>query len=47
MTVPRTKGISTKVTQDEYATLERVADGETLSEWTRAVLLKAARNSAN
>jgi hypothetical protein len=42
MTVPRTKGISTKVTQDEYATLERVAAGETLSEWTRAVLLKAA-----
>jgi hypothetical protein len=42
MTVPRTKGISTKVTQAEYATLERVAAGETLSEWTRGVLLKAA-----
>jgi hypothetical protein len=42
MPVPRTKGISTKVTEDEYATFERLAAGETLSEWTRGVLLRAA-----
>jgi hypothetical protein len=41
MTVLRTKGLSTKVTEDEYARFERLADGETLSEWTRATLLKA------
>jgi len=41
MTVPRTKGTSTKVTEDEYAMIERVAAGETLSEVTRAVLLRA------
>lgn len=41
MTVLRTKGLSTKVTEDEYAMFERLADGETLSEWTRDVLLKA------
>ena len=41
MTVLRTKGLCTKVTEEEYATFERLADGETLSEWTRDMLLKA------
>jgi len=43
MAILRTKCISTKVTDDEYATLEAVAGGQTLSAWTREVLLKAAR----
>ena len=38
----RTKSIGTKVTDDEYATLERLAVGQTLSEWVREVLLAAA-----
>ena len=42
MAVLRTKGLSTKVTDDEYAMFERLADGETLSEWIRDVLLQAA-----
>jgi hypothetical protein len=42
MTAPRTKGISTKVTEEEYAMFERLAGNETLSEWTRGVLLRAA-----
>ena len=33
MTVPRTKGLCTKVTEDEYARFERLAGGETLSDW--------------
>ena len=41
MTVLRTKGLCTKVTDEEYATFERLADGETLSEWVRDTLLKA------
>jgi putative stress-induced transcription regulator len=41
MTVPRTKGLCNKVTEEEYATFERLADGETLSEWVRNMLLKA------
>ena len=41
MTVLRTKGLCTKVTEEEYATFERLADGETLSEWVRDMLLKA------
>ena len=46
MPVPRTKCISTKVTHDEYATLERVAAGRTLSAWTRDVLLTTARSDS-
>ena len=38
----RTKSISTKVTDDEYARLERLAVGQTLSEWVRDVLLATA-----
>src|SRR5579863_2575024 len=41
MTILRTKGLCTKVTDEEYATFERLADGETLSEWVRDTLLKA------
>ena len=41
MTALRTKGLSTKVTEDEYARFERLAGGATLSEWTRETLLKA------
>ena len=41
MTVLRTKGLCTKVTDEEYATFERLADGETLSEWVSDMLLKA------
>ena len=43
MSVLRTKCISTKVTDDEYARLEALAGERTISEWVRAVLLKAAR----
>ena len=38
----RTKSISTKVTDEEYARFEGLAGEQTLSEWVRAVLLKAA-----
>jgi hypothetical protein len=38
----RTKSISTKVTEEEYVRLEALADGHTMSEWVREVLLKAA-----
>ena len=41
MTALRTKGLSTKVTEDEYLRFERLAGGATLSEWTRDTLLKA------
>jgi len=39
----RTKSISTKVTEEEYAQLEALAGGQTISEWARDVLLKAAK----
>ena len=38
----RTKSVGTKVTEDEYATLARLAEGQTLSEWVRDVLLAVA-----
>ena len=38
----RTKSVGTKVTEDEYATLARLAEGRTLSEWVRDVLLAIA-----
>ena len=37
--IRRTKSIGTKLTAEEYAQLVRVADGHTLSEWVRDVLL--------
>lgn len=39
----RTKSISTKVTDEEYAQLEVLAGRQTISEWARDVLLKAAK----
>lgn len=39
----RTKSISTKVSDEEYAQFEALAGGQTMSEWTRDVLLKAAK----
>ena len=38
----RTKGISTKVTEDEYRMLELRSTGTTVSEWARDVIIKAA-----
>ena len=43
MASQRTKSIGTKVTDEEYARLEALAGEQTISEWVRAVLLKAAR----
>jgi len=42
----RTKSISTKVTDEEYAQLEALAGEQTISEWTRDVLLKASKPNA-
>lgn len=39
----RTKSVSTKVSDEEYAQFEALAGGQTISEWTRDVLLKAAK----
>jgi hypothetical protein len=36
----RTKSISTKVTDEEYAQMEALAGGQTISEWARDVLLR-------
>lgn len=43
----RTKSISTKVTDEEYALFEALAGGQTISEWTRDVLLKATKPNAS
>jgi len=43
----RTKSVSTKVTDEEYAQLEALAGKQTISEWARAVLLKAAKRNAD
>jgi predicted nucleic acid-binding Zn ribbon protein len=45
MPTPRTKSISTKVTDQEYAQFEALAGEQTISEWAREVLLKAAKPS--
>jgi hypothetical protein len=42
----RTKSISTKVTDEEYAQMEALAGEQTISEWARDVLLKAAKPNA-
>jgi hypothetical protein len=42
----RTKSISTKVTDEEYALFEALAGEQTISEWARDVLLKAAKPNA-
>jgi hypothetical protein len=41
----RSKSISSKVTEEEYAQFELLAGDQTISEWARDVLLKAARPS--
>ena len=41
-TIRRTKSIGTKLTAEEYDQVVRVADGHTLSEWARDVLLGIA-----
>ena len=47
MPVLRTKCISTKVTDEEYARLEALAGEQTISEWVRGVLLKSPAPSAD
>ena len=42
----RTKSISTKVTDEEYAQFEALAGGQTISEWARDVLLEATKPNA-
>lgn len=46
MPTPRTKSISTKVTNEEYAQFEALAGGQTISGWARDVLLKATKPNA-
>jgi hypothetical protein len=46
MPVKRTRSISTKVTDAEYHALATAAEPLTISEWTRAILLKAASPNA-
>ncbi len=46
MPTPRTKSISTKVTDEEYARFEALAGEQTISEWTRDVLLNATKHNA-
>jgi hypothetical protein len=43
MPTPRTKSISTKVTDEEYTLFEGLAGDQTISEWVRAVLLETAK----
>ena len=43
----RTKSVSTKVTDEEYAQLEALAGEQTISEWARDVLLKATKPNAS
>jgi hypothetical protein len=42
----RTKSISTKVTDEEFAQMEALAGGQTISEWARDVLLRGAKPNA-
>jgi hypothetical protein len=43
----RTKSVSTKVTDEEYALFEASAGEQTISEWVRDVLLKATKPNAS
>ena len=45
MPTPRSKSISTKVTEEEYAQFETLAGDQTISEWVRDALLKATKPS--
>jgi hypothetical protein len=42
----RSKSISTKVTDEEYAQFEALAGEQTISEWARDVLLRATKPNA-
>ena len=42
----RTKSVSTKVTDEEYAQFEALAGEQTISEWARDALLKATKPNA-
>jgi hypothetical protein len=46
MATLRTKSISTKVTEAEYARFEALAGNQTISEWARDVLSSAAKPQA-
>ena len=41
MPTPRTRSVSTKVTEAEYQQFARLAGEQTISTWVRAVILKA------
>ena len=41
MATRRIRSITTKLTEDEYAQVQRAAGEQTVSEWARSVLLKA------
>ena len=43
MATLRTKSVSTKVTEEEYAKFEVLAGEQTISEWARDVLSRAAK----
>jgi hypothetical protein len=43
----RTKSISTKVTDEEYAQFEALAGEQTISEWARDVLLNATKPNSS
>src|SRR6266851_8299991 len=43
----RTKSVSTKVTDEEYAQFEASAGEQTISEWARDVLLRATKPNAS
>jgi len=45
MPTSRTKSISTKVTEEEYAKFEALAGDQTISEWARKTLLRGAKPS--
>ena len=45
MSIPRTKVLSTKLADDEYAELERAAGTQMIGTWARDALLRVARRS--
>jgi hypothetical protein len=43
MAIHRTKSLATRLTDDEYAQCQMLAGTQKLSEWTRAILLRAVQ----
>jgi hypothetical protein len=43
MSTRRTKSLSAKVTESEYAQVHGLAGAQTISEWARTILLRAAQ----